>query len=206
MNSGNFYLVRHGVTPANKENRFAGRTAETLHPEGVAQIRRVGEELRHYEIAAVYCGPLPRTMMSAQILAAQLGVPVEVADALNEIYIPHWDGLTKQAIREEFGGQYPLWCDYPQQFRLPGCETLAMVQDRAVNLVEGLWAARPGENLLVVSHLIVLRCLALYYQGRPLQDFRRLQIDNGSITHLARAANGGALVTTRGTAAARAQK
>ena len=56
------YLVRHGITTANKEDRFAGRTGEELHAEGIKQIGQVGEKLHSENITAIYCGPAKRTM------------------------------------------------------------------------------------------------------------------------------------------------
>ncbi|MDH5525622.1 MAG: histidine phosphatase family protein, partial [Desulfobulbaceae bacterium] len=55
------YLARHGVTMANQENRFAGRSDEPLHPEGAEQVAEVGRALAAKAITAIYCGPLPRT-------------------------------------------------------------------------------------------------------------------------------------------------
>ncbi|MDX1776879.1 MAG: histidine phosphatase family protein, partial [Desulfobulbales bacterium] len=92
------YLVRHGITLANMENRFAGRTDEELHPEGREQIRQVGERLRNSSIKAIYCGPAKRTMQSAEILGALLNIPFQALAGLDEILIPHWDGLTKDEI------------------------------------------------------------------------------------------------------------
>ena len=66
------YLVRHGLTQANKENRFAGRTYEQLHPEGVEQIRQVGIRLQDKNIGGIFCGPLPRTLQSAEIATLSL--------------------------------------------------------------------------------------------------------------------------------------
>ena len=48
------YLVRHGITQANKENRFAGRTDEELHAEGKKQIVQVGERLKNIDISSIY--------------------------------------------------------------------------------------------------------------------------------------------------------
>ncbi len=189
-----FYLVRHGVTLANKENRFAGRTAETLHPEGVDQILEVGARLRSCGISFIYSGPLYRTARSASLMQEMLGVPVIAAESLNEIRIPHWDGLTKQDIRAEFGDEYPVWLKAPQDFNSPGCETLADVQSRAVKLMERLLSIHGGENLLIVSHLIVVRCIILYYQGRSISDFRTIKIDNGAVTRIVVDDAGGAAV------------
>ena len=182
----NIYLVRHGITPANKENRFAGRTGEELHPKGIVQVRQVGEQLRDTNIAAIYCGPAKRTIQSAEILGSCLNVPFSTIPEFDEILIPHWEGLTKDEIRQKYGEEYPTWIDAPQTFHIPGCETLKQVQNRAV---EGLGRLlgdhmQKPEDLLVVSHLIVLRCLVLYYQGLEIGDFRSVQIGNGAIIRL----------------------
>ena len=178
------YLVRHGVTPANRENRFAGRSGGSLHPEGIEQIRLLGDRLQQKNIAAIYCGPAKRTTQTAAILAAILSIPVTDLAGLDEISIPHWEGLTKDEIRQCHGSEYPTWLAAPQTFRLPGCETLQDVQDRAVGVVSGLRAGSRGQHLLLVSHLVVLRCIVLYYRELPLSDFRSVEIGNGSILEL----------------------
>jgi broad specificity phosphatase PhoE len=180
------YLVRHGITPANKEDRFAGRTGEELHPEGMDQIRQVGKQLRDTNIAAIYCGPAKRTIQSAEILGSHLNVPFSTIAEFDEILIPHWEGLTKNEIRRKYGEEYPTWIDAPQTFHIPGCETLKQVQDRAVGGLDRLLGdhMQKSEDLLIVSHLIVLRCLVLYYQGLDIADFRSVQIDNGTIIRL----------------------
>jgi broad specificity phosphatase PhoE len=175
------YLVRHGITPANRENRFAGRSSEPLLAEGIEQIRQVGERLRHKNIAAIYCGPANRTVQSAEILKSQLQAPLHSLAEFDEISIPHWEGLTKDEIRHQYGRQYPDWLAAPQTFSLPGCETLEQVQKRAAGAMERILSTGQTQNLLVVSHLIVLRCLVLYFQGREISDFRAITIDNGAI-------------------------
>ena len=189
------YLVRHGTTQANKENRFAGRTAEELHPEGIDQIKQVGERLKDKDISAVYCGPAKRTVQSAEILGPLFNVPRISLQELDEINIPHWDGLTKDKIRLKCGGEYPAWLNNPETFILPGCETLKQVQERAVEAVESLLAQHESKSLLLVSHLIVLRCLVLYYQGFDIKDFRSIKIDNGSIIYLSDDAEGRRLIS-----------
>ena len=184
------YLVRHGITTANKEDRFAGRTGEELHAEGIKQIGHVGEKLRSENIAAIYCGPAKRTMQSAEILGSLFNIPVSVLAELDEINIPHWDGLTKDEIRKQFGAQYPTWLSAPQDFDLPGCETLAQVQSRAVGTVNELLATAREQKLLLVSHLIVLRCLVLFFKGLAINDFRSIKIDNGSILRISENENG----------------
>ena len=185
------YLVRHGITPANRENRFAGRSAEELDAGGVEQTRQVGERLYHANIDAVYCGPSKRTQQSAAIIGEVLDIPVYIQSELDEIYIPHWDGLTKDQIRQQYGIQYPTWLSAPGSFQLSGCETLAQVQSRALALVNRLMATDlADQKYLLVSHLIVLRCLVLHFKGLALDNFRSIKIDNGSILQIYESVNG----------------
>jgi probable phosphoglycerate mutase len=184
------YLVRHGITPANKENRFAGRTSESLHAEGIKQISGLGERLRGKNIAAIYCGPAKRTVQTSQILGSLLNIPFASIAELDEINIPHWEGLTKDEIRQQYGAQYPSWLSLPQTFNLPGCETLGQVQERAAGAMNRLLSGGQTQNLLLVSHLIVLRCLVLYCQGLEIKDFRSIDIDNGAILQVSRMEKG----------------
>jgi broad specificity phosphatase PhoE len=180
------FLTRHGKTAANLENRFAGRSSEPLPPPGREQMAGVADRLKGMPISAIYTGPLARTSQSAAIIGAATGAPVQVRDPFTEISIPHWDGLTKEEIRANFGAEYPTWLGTPDKFNLPGCETLGQVQERAALAIERIFRERAGETVVVVSHLIVIRCLVLYYCGRPLRAFRDIKIDNGTLTRLVR--------------------
>jgi len=178
------YLIRHGLTRANKENRFAGRSSEPLCTEGISRLREEAKELQPAAINRIFCGPLPRTRQSAELISQACGVEVESCEGLNEIFLPHWDGLTKDEIREKFGPQYPLWLSHPAKFKVEGCETLADVTKRAVDCVKEIVSSHPGKTVLLVTHLIVARCLVLYGRQLPLAQFRSIQVGNGEIVPL----------------------
>jgi broad specificity phosphatase PhoE len=185
-------LARHGATGANLEDRFAGRSDEPLHQKGIKQLLTVAAGLQQTRLSGgIVCGPLARTRQSAELVGRELGVPVRVEECFNEIAIPHWDGLAKDEIRQRFGPEYPTWLEDPAGFALPGCETLAQVRNRAVAGLERLFTELRGRTTLVISHLIVIRCLILHYRGLPLGDFRSIKIDNAALTWLCRDAAGG---------------
>jgi broad specificity phosphatase PhoE len=188
--SSRIFLTRHGKTAANLENRFAGRSAEPLHSEGEKQLAEVATRLRGEALQAIYAGPLPRTAQSAKIVNRETGAPIHYRDAFNEIDLPHWDGLTKQEITDRFGPEYPTWLSAPQDFEVADCETLEQVQKRAVAETERLFADHKTETVLVVTHLIVVRCLVLHYRQQPISEFRSIKIDNASLTLLSRHQDG----------------
>ncbi len=192
-------LLRHGTTAANIEKRFAGRTDEPLHPEGEAAVRALAADLaagRHDlpPVTAIACGPLARTRQTAAILADRLDLPVAIEPRLTEIGITHWDGLTKEEIRSRFGDQYPTWLAAPDRFRVPGCETIADVQRRAVAAIEELFAVHRGGHVLVVSHLIPIRAILLHYQGLPIARFRSIEVPNSALRTLQRPHGGKAVL------------
>lgn len=177
------HLTRHGKTRANLEDRFAGRSDEPLCTEGITQLTAVAEKCRALGFTAIYAGPLRRTMQSARLIAEPCGLAVQEAPGLIDINLPHWEGLTKDEIRHRFGPEYPTWLASPERFQVAGCEDLAAVQQRAVATVEAIRAGEEG-RVLLVTHLIVARCLLLHYSQQPLAHFRAIKVDNGQVVRL----------------------
>lgn len=188
------YLIRHGVTGANKEKRFAGRSKEPLHADGIKQISELASRLKGRGISRIVSGPLPRTRQSGEIIGDILGVAVSSDNDFNEIFLPHWDGLTKTEIREQFGAEYPTWLADPAGFKVTGCETIHAVQQRAVHGMEQLFAAA-DKPILVVTHLIVARALVLHYRKQSIDNFRSIAIDNGALTTFRRSSDSATEVT-----------
>ena len=177
------YMIRHGKTPANLAHKFAGRTAEPLSPQGRAQVADLAPDITTLNLDAIYAGPLLRTMQTAEIISNN-SVSVHKASGLIDIDLPHWDGLTKDEIRERFGEEYPTWLATPHLFQIAGCEDLHQVQKRAVAQVEEIINNHKSGNILLVTHLIVARCLILHNQNQPISMFREIKVDNGEIVEL----------------------
>ncbi len=74
MSATRLYLVRHGATNLTAEDRFSGHVGVDLSDEGRWQAKRLSERLVSAGITAAYCSPLSRTVETAQIIAAPLGL------------------------------------------------------------------------------------------------------------------------------------
>ena len=177
------YMVRHGRTAANQDHKFAGRTDEFLSGQGQAQVEKLRSGLQDLGISVIYTGPLCRTMQTAEIIANN-NIPVHQAKGLIDINLPHWEGLTKDKIRMYFGPEYPTWLAAPELFHVKGCEDLHMVQARAVQQVCEVMKKHPLETVLLVTHLIVARCLILHQMNQPIANFRKIIVDNGEVVAL----------------------
>ena len=108
------YLIRHGQSADNLRKRALAerpRTASAtaaprmadppLTPLGERQARRVAELLRHEGIARLYCGPMLRTLQTAQIIGAVLDLSPHVFVGLHE-----WGGVCER-IGYRYGVRRP---------------------------------------------------------------------------------------------------
>lgn len=154
-----------------------------LSEEGRRQLDRLCRRVRAAEAHAVCTSPLERAVATAEALGAALGVPVTVAEELNELDYGRWTGRTVQELAAE--PLWPAWNSFRSGTRVPGGETLIEVQARALRLVERLRGEHPGGRVLLVSHGDVIRGLLLHFLGSSTDFIHRLVVDPGSISTVA---------------------
>ena len=98
------YLIRHGQTEFNREDRVQGRVDSPLTDLGVAQARAMGDRLRSLKAAdgrdwRVATSPLGRAMRTAQIAAETAGLPAPQVDTrLVEVDYGQIEGLTRAEV------------------------------------------------------------------------------------------------------------
>ena len=99
------YFVRHGLTNSNVEKRMMGtRVDESLNETGIAQVKEAAKKLdRGFDI--IISSPLKRAKESADIIAAELNVPVIVDDNLKERDSGEGSGKTWPEITEYTKGK-----------------------------------------------------------------------------------------------------
>ncbi len=175
-------LMRHGETEWNRERRVMGNADVELNAMGRAQCARVAAVLAGFSIERIVSSPLRRALESAQILAAQLKVPIESDDDLEEVHFGRWQGLTYDEIVDD--PDYHAFLEDPAANCTPGGETIVDVQRR------GLAALMRGEGAvrtLYVSHGDIIRSAICHFMAIPVEQFRRIRVDNCGLSAFARA-------------------
>jgi broad specificity phosphatase PhoE len=69
------FVVRHGTTTMNVQNRYRGRRDIPLDAQGYQDAVDAARRLSTTGLTAVYTGPLRRTIATAQIIADEARVP-----------------------------------------------------------------------------------------------------------------------------------
>jgi uncharacterized phosphatase len=89
--------VRHGESTANIED-ISGTTDAVLTDKGQQQAHDVAQKLKAENVQLIFCSPYTRARQTAEIIAAELGIPVEdvvVVDELRERYMGDLEGTVR---------------------------------------------------------------------------------------------------------------
>ena len=178
-------LARHGETDWNRDYRFQGHADPPLNERGRAQARALADELADERIDAVYASPLRRALETAEILAAPLGLPIDQIEALREVDVGSWSGLTRTEVEQEFPEGYRRWLDYG-----PGWddgETYEAMGERVIAALRAIADRHNGEVVLAVTHGGPIRAAHAYAASVPHAEARRVGavVDNCTLCRFA---------------------
>ncbi len=176
-------VVRHGQTAWNKDERFRGRTDLPLNETGLRQAeaaaRRIADD---YRPAALYCGPLRRTVQTAEAIGRATGLPLQTDDGLLDLDYGDFAGLSRPEAKAKFPALYHTWVTTPGQVRFPHGETLADVQARSTDLVLRVARRYPAAEVVLATHLVVCRVLLVSLLGLGLDQIDAFEVSPASLT------------------------
>ena len=187
-------LVRHGLSSFNKERRIQGRDdLSNLSEEGHEQARALGRSLQDVSIQAVYSSPLQRAAATtASLLETQGGQAPDPVfdDGLLEVDLEPWSGQTIDELMQGSTEAYKIWKQRPMELELQrrdgsSYKPLPELMEQARGFISTLLerhSATGNDTVLVVAHNAILRCLMLVLLGEPDHGFRRLRVDNTSLS------------------------
>ena len=176
------FLLRHGETAWNKLGRVMGRTQVPLGADGIQQIQKIAPLVATLELDGIYTSPLRRAVQTAKLVAEGTNLPISKSEGLNEIAFGDWTGRHfDDLIDQEL---YRRFIKSPAKTLLPGGETISDVQRRGLKVINEAAQKLPGGRFLFVSHGDVIRAILSHYMKVPLNEYRRLRVDNGSLSAL----------------------
>lgn len=158
------YLVRHGRTSWNCQERFTGQTDIPLDRVGRAQTGRLSAHLRDVRFDLVLTSDLRRARETAGAIASRRGLTPVPDSRLREAAFGEWEGLTFGEISARYPEIARDWALNPFHCTPPGAEPLTALAARVDEMRRRVLAAGEGTNVLAVTHggpARLLICLAL---------------------------------------------
>ncbi len=185
-------LARHAVTAQTGPLLSGRQPGIALSEEGRGQAAALGERLAALPVAAVYASPIERTTETAQAIACHHRLEVRALDGVLEADYGEWTGQKLAELAKT-----DLWKVVqraPSRASFPGGESLAAMQARMVQALEGVVADHPGELVVVVSHADPIKAAIAHYTGVHLDLFQRIVVAPASVTAFAFSGAGVALL------------
>jgi len=78
------YLIRHGQTTGDVEDRYGGDYDDELTEKGISGANEIAGTLADKGIKTIYTSPRKRALTTAQIIAERINVQVKIVDNLRE--------------------------------------------------------------------------------------------------------------------------
>ncbi len=157
------YLIRHGQSTWNKQNRIQGHSNPPLTEKGRTQIGKLIPRLKREGIEKIIASPLKRAHESAQILAKGLGVECHTYRGLMEIFLGEWEGMSPDEINQSYNDGYKKWLKGPSKIRIPKAETISQFRRRAVKAFKEIVASETKERVVLVTHGGILTALISHW-------------------------------------------
>lgn len=205
-NPHSLWLIRHGESVGNiarhEAEKLKALQIESPHREPDVELSELGKEqskklgkwfaLQAEKPTVIYTSPYIRAMETTQILVESAGfsrneISIKLDERLRERELGVFDCLTKEGAMLK----YPDLCDLRERwgkfyFRPPGGESWADVVLRLRSFIETDLSKLNGENVLIVTHEVVIRCFRyiLEYLNEPeiLAIDAASDVENGAIT------------------------
>ena len=176
MTAGRLIVWRHGRTEWNLDGRVQGQADIPLDSVGRTQASAAAARLASLGPARIVSSDLKRAATTAMALSRLTGLEIEYDEALREIDVGEWAGLTL----DEVAAKYPDFADVIAAGELgirdlrrgTTGETLTEVATRfAAALTRIVASGSADDTIVVASHGLAARVGICHWLGLPFDNW-----------------------------------
>lgn len=179
------YLVRHGQTDWNAENRLQGQIDTPLNEKGRAQAKHNGETLKRLiadpDAFDFVSSPLSRTRQTMELIREAMNLDpaaYRTEPLLKEIHFGDWQGSSWKDLRETCPDEVAARFADSWNYVAPGKggESFAMLSARSLN-----WLEAVERDTVVVTHGGVNRCVRGHLEKLDLAEVAHLKVPQDKV-------------------------
>jgi broad specificity phosphatase PhoE len=162
------YAIRHGQTKLNVQKIINSGIDDELTDEGIKQAEAAANSLPK-SIKRMYVSSLGRAKQTANILNANLGLPITYSDDLREVDFGELNGTP--FLQEHQNRHMAL--DYDWR---PSGENFADVKTRTLRILQEIKQNSGDGEALIVGHGGTIRTLYYLEHGTPMGEIKNASL------------------------------
>ncbi len=133
MKTYKIHLLRHGLTAANDDGRYIGKTDLPLSPQGLAALLAMREKYQYPGGVRFFTSPLARCRQTLEVLYP--GCAAETVEGLAECDFGDWEGRSIRVLKND--ERFLQWMEGKTR-DIPGGEDTESFRARVCAAFEGL--------------------------------------------------------------------
>lgn len=154
------YVIRHGQTNVNLENKINSLNDDDLNETGIMQAKHVREQLKKIDYNLIICSPLTRTKHTANLLNYK-NSDILYDDRLIERKA---DILTKMPLDKIDSDD---WWNINPKDNYYNAESVKHVIERVYEFLDDIKNKYSDKNIILVTHGGVSKAISCYFYGIP---------------------------------------
>jgi broad specificity phosphatase PhoE len=174
------YLIRHGETDFNKQNKEWGQEDISLNDCGIVQSDKLAKLLKNIELNKLFSSDLKRAMQTSQKISEVCNIKITADKRLNEYDPGEVDPSSERWIEKYKEMLESGMSKY--EIRPFGGENIWDLIKRTKSFLEDL--EKEKGTMAVIAHSGVNAALINLSQGREKSDFISIKQDNACINIL----------------------
>ena len=183
------YLVRHGETYYNLENRIGGDSS--LTPNGLEQAKALARYFQGKVIPIIFTSQKKRTIETAEpIRTLQDACTILPLEEFNEIDSGICECMTYDEIRREMPQISEARKKDKYNYVYPGGEGYVTMQERiSRGIKKALYLSNPLDNIMIVGHRAVNRMILSHFLFRRDEDVPYIYIPQDKFYYISSTPN-----------------
>ena len=164
------YITRHGETQWNVKGLMQGWKDSELTEKGIDNAKRLGERLKDINFDVIYSSPLKRAVDTAKYINGEKNTKIVLVESLKEMGVGVWEGMEHSKVKELYPEQHTNFWERPHLFKpQENGESFEEVLMRVKKVWQDIINAG-GDNVLIVTHAVVLKTLYMILKNLELKD------------------------------------
>lgn len=178
------YIIRHGETDWNSEQRIQGRADTPLNARGVEQAQKLAERIAAGKtLDALYSSPQQRARVTAETIAQKISLAPIFDERIIEKHLGEVEGMTAQELEQKHPELFYAWRESAEVVAFPGEEMLNTLQKRVQTFIADLQAKHSADaRVAVVSHGATIAMLFTTLLGWDVNKRLPFWFDNASVS------------------------